>query len=77
MKINLLEYSRLGNLPYKEKALKATNDAIIGVKDFDEDGNLTQDRNYAFNTQEGKSYYFIGDHEEKGEMQNGLREGQN
>tara|TARA_R110000744_G_scaffold139570_2_gene250650 strand:+ start:741 stop:2063 length:1323 start_codon:yes stop_codon:yes gene_type:complete len=37
MKINLLEYSRLGNLPYKEKALKATNDAIIGVKDFDEE----------------------------------------
>jgi len=39
------------------------------VKDFDEKGNIIQDRNFAFNTQEGKSYYFIGDHEEIGEMQ--------
>jgi len=45
------------------------------VKDFDKKGNIIQDRNYTFNTLEGKSYYFIGDHEEKGEMKNGLREG--
>jgi antitoxin component YwqK of YwqJK toxin-antitoxin module len=45
------------------------------VKDYDTFGKLIQSRNYVFNNLEGDLFYFIGDHQEVGKMQNGLREG--
>lgn len=45
------------------------------IKDFDTIGNLVQSRNFSFNILEGNLYYFIGDHQEFGKMQNGVREG--
>ena len=45
------------------------------VLDYDSLGTLLQSRNFTYNTLDGDLYYFIGDHQEKGNMVNGFREG--
>lgn len=45
------------------------------ILDYDSLGALIQKQTYAYNSIEGDYYYFVGDHQEKGKMQNGLREG--
>ncbi len=45
------------------------------ILDFDSTGTLIQKQTIAYDSREGDYYYFIGDHQEKGRFQNGLREG--
>jgi antitoxin component YwqK of YwqJK toxin-antitoxin module len=45
------------------------------VIDYDPEGNVLQERTFSYRYEEGQHYYFIGDHLEKGQMTNSLREG--
>ncbi len=45
------------------------------IIDYDTTGAIIQKQTYTYDTQEGDYFYFIGDHQEKGKFQNGLRQG--
>lgn len=68
------------NWYYPNGTLRSTENYFNGKRegiqeDYNEQGELLEKEQISYNRKEGEQFYFIGDHLEKGEMRNGLREG--
>lgn len=68
------------NWYYPDGTLRSTENYFNGKRegiqeDYNEKGELIEKEQISYSRKEGEQYYFIGDHLEKGEMQNGLRQG--
>jgi antitoxin component YwqK of YwqJK toxin-antitoxin module len=69
-----LWYHPSGVLRRHEEFYKGKRQSVLS--EYNESGELVIETYFAYNEKQGEQYYFVGDHLERGDMQNGLREGQ-
>lgn len=68
------------NWYYPDGTLRSTENYFNGKKegvqeDYNTQGKLIEREQISYSRKEGEQFYFVGDHLEKGELQNGLRQG--